>query len=191
MTCPGVTLGPAATGAGSTKGLAVTAARGTAELAEEDVEDDEAEVLRLMLRLEGTAPLPMRKVPLGPAGGREAGGGGGGTAVRREGCRAVVVVEEEEDEDVVAVRRGLAGEPRQLGGAERGCGLECAVEVTCRGRGFEVERFLLLPAPSRGASSRRTAFLASFARSACSRFSLARWPALSKSAGRCCTVARC
>lgn len=190
----------------------MTAARGTAELAEEDVEDDEAEVLRLMLRLEGTAPLPMRKVPLGPAGGREAGGGGGGTAVRREGCRAVVVVEEEEDEDVVAVRRGLAGEPRRLGGAERGCGLECAVEVTCRGRGFEVERFLLLPAPSRGASARRTAlrdgenfdqthaggcwdglphFLASFARSACSRFSLARWPALSKSAGRCCTVARC
>ena len=164
-------------------GGAVTAARGRFETPElEDVvddDDDEAEALRL--RLAGTVPFPMRNVPLGPTGGRE-----GGTATRREGWRGA-------EEVVVEAGDPIAGEPVRLGGADKGCGDDepaaaAVVASSVRGLGFDVERFL--PPLSGGASSSKTALLASFSLSTSSRFSLARWPALSKSAGWCLTVTR-
>ena len=142
------------------------AARGRFETPElDDVEDDdEAEVLRL--RLAGTVPFPMRNVPLGPTGGRE-----GGTATRREGWRGA-------DEIVVEAGDPIAGEPVRLGGADKGCGVDEPAAVlasTARGFVFDAERFLPPPLPlSGGASSSRTALLASFSFSTSSRFSLAR-----------------
>ena len=163
-------------------GGAVTAARGRFETPElEDVVDDADEAEALRLRLAGTVPFPMRNVPLGPTGGRE-----GGTATRREGWRGA-------EEVVVEAGDPTAGEPVRLGGADKGCGDDepaaaAVVASSARGLGFDVERFL--PPLSGGASSSKTALLASFSLSTSSRFSLARWPALSKSAGRCLTVTR-
>lgn len=128
-------------------------------------DDDEAEVLRL--RLAGTVPFPMRKVPLGPTGGRE-----GGTATRREGWRGAVEV-------VVEAGDPIAGEPVRLDGADKGCGDDepaAVVPSNVRDLGFDVERCFLPPLLplSGGASSSKTALLASFSFSTSSRFSLAR-----------------